>query len=256
MTKKLVKYVLMDILRSRMMIIYTLFLLVLSIGFNFFSADSSKAAVSLLNVILLVIPLVSVILSSIHFYNSKEFIKLLMTQPLPRKSIFLAEFIGMGTALSAAFIAGIAFPVLMKGINILNIYMITSGIMLTFIFTAIALLTSVMFNDKAKGIGLSLLCWFFMSVLFDGILLMIYYLLRDFPLDKAVIILTALNPVDITRILVLMQMDISALMGYSGAVYKNLLGSWTGTAAAFILLACWIYFPLMLSLRKFRKKNF
>jgi hypothetical protein len=42
------------------------------------------------------------------------------------------------------------------------------------------------------------------------------------------IILSALNPIDLGRILFLMKFDIAALMGYTGAVFQRFFGSGLG----------------------------
>ena len=63
---KLSKYVLYDILRSRIIIGYTLFLLVISFSMFQMEETSSKAMLSLLTIVLIVVPLISVVFSTIH----------------------------------------------------------------------------------------------------------------------------------------------------------------------------------------------
>ncbi|RYY20490.1 MAG: ABC transporter permease, partial [Chitinophagaceae bacterium] len=69
---KLSKYVLYDILRNKVVIAYTLFLLIVSMSLFQMEENSSKAVLSLLNIVLIVIPLVSMVFSTIHWYNSYE----------------------------------------------------------------------------------------------------------------------------------------------------------------------------------------
>ena len=59
---KLTKYVLYDILRSKIILAYTLFLLVLSVSMFQMEENSSKAMLSLLNIVLIVLPLVRVMM--------------------------------------------------------------------------------------------------------------------------------------------------------------------------------------------------
>ena len=65
---KIIKYVMLDILQNKMMIAYTLFLLLVSGVVLSLDSDSGKAMLSLLNVVLIVVPLISVVftLSLIH----------------------------------------------------------------------------------------------------------------------------------------------------------------------------------------------
>ena len=109
---KIVKYVITDILRNKIVLVYTLFLM--SSAFSVFGLEdnSSKGLLSLLNIILIVVPLVSIIFSAIYVYNSAEFIELLVSQPLKRKSIWLSIFSGLATSLSIAFLIGAGIPIL------------------------------------------------------------------------------------------------------------------------------------------------
>lgn len=82
---KLSRYVLYDILRSKIIIAYTLFLFIVSFSMFQMEEDSSKALLSLMNIILIALPLVSLVFTTIHYYNSYEFIELMLSQPLSRK---------------------------------------------------------------------------------------------------------------------------------------------------------------------------
>lgn len=92
---KLSKYVLYDILRSKIIIAYTLFLLVVSFSLFNLEENESKAVLSLLNIILIVLPLVSIVFGTIHYYNSYEFIELMLAQPMSRQKIILSEYAGV-----------------------------------------------------------------------------------------------------------------------------------------------------------------
>ena len=67
--------------------------------------------------------------------------------------------------------------------------------------------------------------------------------------------LTFLNPVDLSRILMLLQLDVSALMGYTGAVFNEFLGSTAGVALAYACLGLWVVLPMVWAERVFRKKD-
>src|SRR5215207_6483295 len=97
---KLSKYVLYDILRNKIIIGYSLFLLVISMSLFSMETNSSKAVLSLLNIVLIVVPLVSMVFATIHWYNSYEFIELMLTQPLSRRRVILSEYMGIGSSLA------------------------------------------------------------------------------------------------------------------------------------------------------------
>lgn len=114
---KLSKYVLYDILRSKIIIAYTLFLFVVSFSLFNLEENESKAVLSLLNIILIVLPLVSIVFGTIHYYNSYEFIELMLAQPMSRQKIILSEYAGVAFSLAGAFLIGVGIPVLLFSFN-------------------------------------------------------------------------------------------------------------------------------------------
>lgn len=252
---KIIKYVITDILRNKIIIVYTLFLLASSFSVFSLEDNSSKGLLSLLNIILIVVPLVSIIFSTIYMYNSAEFIELLLSQPLKRKSIWLSLFVGLASSLSIAFFIGAGIPVLIYQANMIGFTMLITGIILSVIFAAIAFLATVKTRDKAKGIGASIMLWLYFSLLFDGLVLFILFQFADYPMEKAIIGLSALNPIDLSRILILLQLDVSAMMGYTGAVFKEFFGATNGLIFTFLILLSWIVIPVWYSTRKFNTKD-
>ncbi|MDZ4795956.1 MAG: ABC transporter permease subunit [Bacteroidota bacterium] len=252
---KLSKYVLYDILRSKIVIAYTLFLFVVSISMFQMEENSSKAMLSLLNIVLIVLPLVSLVFTTIHYYNSYEFIELMSSQPMSRTRILLSEFAGVSISLLSAFFLGVGIPVLLFSADATGFALLFTGMSLTLVFTSIAFFASVVARDKARGIGFALLLWFYFALIYDGLVLLILFSFSDYPLEKLTLLLSALNPIDLGRIFIMLKMDISALMGYTGALYKDFFGSGTGIIFTAGIMSLWIVLPLWLAVRKFRKKD-
>src|SRR6188472_1980965 len=141
--RKIVKYVIVDILRNKIMLGYTIFLLVISLSVFNLEDNAAKGLLNLLNVVLIIVPLISIIFSTIYIYNSSEFIELLVSQPLKRKNIWLSLFSGLSTSLVVSFFIGSGLPILYYEPSPTGIIMILIGCMLSVIFVAIALLASV-----------------------------------------------------------------------------------------------------------------
>ena len=110
-------------------------------------------------------------------------------------------------------------------------------------------------RDKAKGIGLAIALWLFFSLIFDGLVLFVLFQFQEYPLEQIMVFISFLNPIDLSRIQILLQMDISALMGYTGAIFREFFGNSTGILLSFAGLFIWILFPLMISLKKFKSKD-
>lgn len=253
--RKIIKFVIIDILRNKIVIAYTLFLLATSLSVFSLEDNSSKGLLSLLNLILFIVPLVSIIFTTIYIYNSAEFMELLVSQPLRRKNIWLSLFFGLSGSMVLAFLIGSGIPILLNEASPTGFMMIGVGTIITIIFVAISFLTTVYTRDKAKGIGISILLWIYFSLLFDGIVLFLLFQFADYPIEKIMVGVSALNPIDLGRILILLRLDESALMGYTGAVFKDFFGTTIGTSIAFATLVLWIAIPVMISTRKFNRKD-
>ncbi|MCK6649771.1 MAG: ABC transporter permease [Bacteroidia bacterium] len=255
-SNKIFKYVLFSELRSKMFLFYLILFLILGFAIFYLGKDVSKSLITITNIILLVVPMFSIISGSIHYYNSREFNEMLLTQPIKRSAIFFGQYLGISCSMALAFTIGLGIPLFLFAAGLTTFLILLSGISLTFCFTAIAFLISIKNNDKAKGIGMSIISWFYFSVLYDGLILLFLFLFSDYPLEKTLLILTALNPIDTVRIIILMQLDISALLGITGALYQDVFGTMTGLIAAFSITSLWIFAPLIFAYKRFRKKDF
>jgi Cu-processing system permease protein len=253
--KKIIKYVIVDILRNKIVIAYTLLLLAISFSLFNLEDNTDKGLLGLMNIVLIIVPLICIIFSTIYVYNSAEFIELLASQPLQRKHIWISLFAGIAISLTLAFLIGVGLAVFLYSFSATGLILLGVGLILSIIFVAIALLAAVNTRDKAKGIGISVLLWLYFSIIFDGLVLFILFQFADYPLDKAMLVLSGLNPIDMGRILVLLKMDVSALMGYTGAVFQNFFGNTFGIAITLFVMCLWMIVPVGLSLRKFKRKD-
>lgn len=252
---KISKYVLYDIVRNKVVLAYTAFLLVIAFSLFQMEDSSSKAVLSLLNIVLIVVPLVSMIFSTIHWYNSYEFIELMLTQPISRTKVLLSEWTGISGSLLTAYLVGVGVPVVLYNFDSTGMALLLVGCLLTLVFTSIAFFASVKSKDKARGIGIALLLWFYFALIYDGLVLLILFAFSDYPMEKATLLLSSLNPIDLGRIYLMLQLDVSALMGYTGAVYKDFFGSTLGLLYTLGIMVLWIIIPIWLAIRSFAKKD-
>lgn len=252
---KLTKYILYDIIRNKVILAYTGFLLLVSFLLFNLEENSSKAILSLLNIQLITVPLISMIFSTIHYYNSYEFIEMLLAQPISRAKVLLCEYLSTGLSLVLALLIGMGIPAMLYETGGTGFTLIVTGIGLTLACTSIAYWAAVKSRDKARGIGIVLLLWFYFALIYDGIVLMLLFTFSDYPLEKFTLFLTALNPIDLARVSIMLKMDVSALMGYTGALYKDFFGSATGIFFTGGIMLLWIILPLYFAVYSFRKKD-
>jgi Cu-processing system permease protein len=91
--------------------------------------------------------------------------------------------------------------------------------------------------------------------MFDGLVLFLSFQLADYPIEVPMVILTALNPVDLSRIFIILQLDVSAMLGYTGAIFRQFFGADWGMLAGLLLLGVWVAVPYLLSLRAFIRRD-
>ncbi|MBS1533761.1 MAG: ABC transporter permease subunit [Flavobacteriaceae bacterium] len=252
---QIVKIILLDILKNKIVLIYTLILSALCWSSFALEDNSAKGLLTVLNIILFTVPLVSVLFATIYLYNSSEFIELLVSQPVKRQKIWLSLFLGLTLSMVLAFAVGAGIPLLIFAPDTIGLMMLLVGALITVIFISLAFLSSILTRDKAKGIGIAIMVWLFFALLFDGIVLFLLFQLADYPIEKFMVVMAALSPIDLARIQILMQLDVSAMMGYTGAIFKDFFGTSVGLIVSFLLLCLWSIIPFYISLRKFKQKD-
>jgi len=252
---RIIKIILMDILKNKIVLGYTFILAILSWSSFALEDNSAKGLLTILNVILFTVPLVSILFSTIYLYNSSEFIELLLSQPVKRQKIWLSLFIGLSSSMVFSFFVGAGIPLLVNSPDSIGLMMITVGCLVSVIFVALAFLSSILTRDKAKGIGIAIMIWLYFALLFDGMVLFLLFQFADYPIETAMVGITALSPIDLARIQILLHLDVSAMMGYTGAIFKDFFGTSTGLIVSFLLLSLWAIIPFFISLKKFNRKD-
>lgn len=258
---KILKYSFKDLSRSRWSYVYFLFYLLLGFTLLFLNNDLSGAVITMMNVIIVLVPLIGTIFGVMYYYDSKEFTELLLAQPVKRSSIFLGQYFGVAISLAASLVLGLGIPFvaygLFQSVAIFDFTMLlVTGVFLTFIFTALAFNIALSNENKIKGFGFAILLWLFLAVIYDGIFLMALMHFQEYPLDKFALIVSMGNPIDLSRILIILKLDISALLGYTGAVFKNFFGTSFGATLSLGMLFLWVIIPVWRISAKAKKKDF
>ena len=114
---KVLKYQARDAVRSRWLIAYGIFFMLVTDGLLRFSGDPMKAQLSLVSVVLFLVPLVSIVFGTIYLYNAREFIELLLAQPVNRKQMYGGLYLGLTLPLALAFVSGLGIPFLLHGVD-------------------------------------------------------------------------------------------------------------------------------------------
>ena len=223
---KVVRYELRNVIRNRWVIAYALFFFMTTELLLRLGGSTPRALLSLLNVVVLLIPLVTIVFGTIYWHGSREFTELLLAQPVRRGSLFHGLFAGLVLPLSAAFVAGVSIPLILhRGVSresaSLLVLMLVAGVALTAVFGAIATLIAGVVDDRLRALGVALGVWGLMTIAWDGLILWTTVAFANRPLEGPLLVMTFLNPVDLARVLLTLRLDISAMMGYTGAVFSE-----------------------------------
>ncbi|MEO5816690.1 MAG: ABC transporter permease subunit [Gemmatimonadaceae bacterium] len=258
---KVARYQARDVLRSRWLTSYVIFFLAVTEGLLRFAGGDSRTILSLASIVLYVVPLVTLVFATVYLYNAREFTELLLAQPVSRPRLFFGLYVGLAVPLVVALLAGVTIPFAIHGFDeaaqrTMLAALLGAGTALTMIFTAIAFCIALWCDDRLKGLGVAIGVWMLCAIVYDGLVMAAVAAFADYPLEHAMLALTLANPIDLARVTLLLQLDVSALMGYTGAVFQQFLGGALGTLVALAALSLWIAAPVSLGVRAFRKKDF
>jgi Cu-processing system permease protein len=260
-TAKVLRYDLRDLMRSRWLLGYAAFFAVLTDALIRFGGSSERALLSLVSVALFVVPLVSLVFGTVYFYNAREFTELLLAQPVNRRQLFAGLYLALAASLSAGFALGVAAPVLLEGLDDASMrgpfaMLLVVGVALSCIFVGLAFLIAIRWEDRLKGLGVAIAAWLGAAVVYDGLILLAVLVFADYPLERPMLAAAFANPLDLARVLLLMQFDASALLGYTGAVFQVFFTGVSGTLVSLAALSVWTAAPIILGVRAFQRKDF
>lgn len=253
------RYGFLQNLRSRTLVVFGLFFLVTAWIMLELQDDPARAVASLLQLVVLLLPLVGFVYGAIYVYNARDFIELLLVQPVARRAVYVGHYLGFTLPLALVYVLAVGLPFALSGareeLGVLALLLV-AGVFLLLITTAVAYWVALAFDDRVKGLGAILFVWLGLAFVYDGVLLALSLVFQEYPLEVPLLVASVLNPLDLARITVLLRLDVAALMGPTGAVFQQNLGTLRGSIVAVAALALWVEVPFWLGLRNFRKKDF
>jgi Cu-processing system permease protein len=256
---QVLRYGFIQNVRSRALLAFGAFFFVTSWIMLELQNDPARAVAALLQLVILFVPLVGFVYGAIYVYNSREFMEMLIVQPVARKSVYIGHYFGLTAPIALIFVLAAGLPFLWSakgeqgGVLLLLLFV---GVFLLLITAAIAYWIALTFDDRVKGLGVVLFVWLGLAFLYDGLLLAVSLVLEGYPMEVPLLIGAILNPLDLSRITVLLRLDVAALMGPTGAIFQKNLGTARGTLLAMVALLLWVALPFWLGLRRFRRKDF
>lgn len=219
-----------------------------------------RTTASLVNVVLLVVPLMGLLVGAMSLASEKEHGTLLtlLAQPVTTTEVFVGTFVGLAVAVGLALLAGfgLSAAVIVRyshGAQ-LGAYLALAGLTLLLGLTHLGfgLCLSAVTRRASTALGLALLLWFVVVFLSDLGLMGTAMVLQLKPAQ--VFWLSVGSPAQAFKIAVVqaLQGDLE-LLGASGLYASSVLGPALVPALIGVLVV-WLIGPLMLALSLFRRR--
>lgn len=173
-----------SLLRNRGVLVFGLGTLALTEIVLRLTGSAPRAMSTLLNLVLLVVPLVTLMAGIISWHASREFNELLLAQPVRRTSLFTALYLALVLPLAVAFALGVLLPLgWHRAVDAASVMLVLttvgSGLALTFVFGGLALLIGIRVDDRLRGVMTGLMAWLVLTVGYDALVLIVATTLAD-----------------------------------------------------------------------------
>lgn len=221
--------------------------------------DFSRTTVSLVQLVLLLVPLSALLLGVMALLPDRGNAELLYSQPIPRAAVLLGTMAGLFEALVAAQAIGFGAAGLAiysqageQGVGSF-VALVAMSAALTAVFLAIAALISAgtFGQRRARALAIAIVVWFVAVVLFDVVAIGAASLLRSGHASRLLIVAALVNPVDALRTGTLLAIEGTAAFGASSLALLRFTGGAQGAAALIVAsTAAWILVPTWLASRR------
>jgi Cu-processing system permease protein len=220
--------------------------------------DFARTAVSLVQLVLLLVPLTALLIGVVSLAPERE-AEILFSQPVPRWAILLGRLLGLLAALAAAQGVGLGAAGVVvfsqSGPEGLGGYVALAlgSLALTAIFLGFAALIAVrsLGRGKSRALAVALVTWFVAVVLFDLAALGAASFLPSGAASRLLILSVIANPVDAVRTGALLAIEGAAAFGAASLAFLRFTG---GPARGAVLLAgsilLWATVPACLAMRR------
>ena len=224
--------------------------------------DFTRTSASIINLGGFLIPLFALLLGVFSFITNQGYFEILVTQPISRSKVLLGRYLGLLLTILAASLLGFGLPGALIAIVIgvvgaqSYLLVIVYSMMLAMVFTGLSVLISLLARRRQIALGMALGVWVFYELVYG--MLMLGTTLYLAPTVLKTVLLAGLmgNPVDIVRVLSLLQVGGPHLYGPAGATLVKLTGS-AGMATLFGVLGLlvWVVAPVLVSMKIFDRQN-
>jgi len=207
-------------------------------------------------------PLFALLLGVFSFLTHREYLEILATQPVSRRQILLGKYLGLLISVLAAAALGFGLPGAIISASIgfegAGTYLLVVGFscLLAAIFTGLSVLIALLAGRRPVALGVAIAVWIFFELVYGLLMLATTLYLPPNVAKNVLLVGLGGNPVDVVRVLCLLQVGGPPLFGPAGATLIKLTGSATAaTAIGLAIIAAWIVVPLVISVWVFKRQD-
>ena len=260
-----------DALRNRWFLLYTLAFIALSLAFSYLAlagagmvgfAGFGRTAASLINLVLLIVPLMALTIGaqSLASEQEKSTLAYLLAQPLNRIEVFVGKYLGLTLSLLASLTLGFGISGLVMALNgsgaadpSAYVKLVALAFLLSLTMLSIGFLISALTNKAGVAVGIGLFLWL-AFVFFGDLGMMGTVMALRLPIDN-LFWLSLSNPLQVFKMAAILDIrttldilgpaGIYAVQRYGDSLFDLFLG----------VLVVWILLPAAVAYTYFHRKS-
>ena len=260
-----------DALRNRWFLLYTLAFIALSLAFSYLAlagagmvgfAGFGRTAASLINLVLLIIPLMALTIGaqSLAGEQEKSTLAYLLAQPINRIEIFLGKYLGLTLSLLASLTLGFGISGLVMALNGSGaadpgayVQLVALAFLLSLTMLSVGFLISALTNKAGVAVGIGLFLWL-AFVFFGDLGMMGTVIALRVPIDN-LFWFSLSNPLQVFKMAAILDLratldilgpaGIYAVQEYGDSLFGIFLG----------VLVLWIVLPAAAAYARFHAKS-
>ena len=260
-----------DALRKRWFLLYTLAFIALSLAFSYLAlagagmvgfAGFGRTAASLINLVLLIVPLMALTIGaqSLASEQEKSTLAYLLAQPLNRIEVFVGKYLGLTLSLLASLTLGFGISGLVMALNgsgaadpSAYVKLVALAFLLSLTMLSIGFLISALTNKAGVAVGIGLFLWL-AFVFFGDLGMMGTVMALRLPIDN-LFWLSLSNPLQVFKMAAILDIRTTLdILGPAGiyAVQRygdSLFGLFLG------VLVVWVLLPAAVAYTYFHRKS-
>ena len=258
-----------DSLRNRWFVLYTVAFTVLALGLSFLAlsgagvvgfAGFGRTAASLINLVLLIVPLMALTVGaqSLAAESERGTLSYLLAQPVTRLEVFVGKYLGLALAILAALTLGFGISGLVmvaNGMAYAESYLVLVGLafLLALTMLSVGFVISAFAHKAGIAIGISLFLW--LTFVFLGDLGMMGTAVSMRLKIADLFLLASANPLQVFKMASILSINATLdVLGPAGLYALQTYGDsllWVFLA----VLLVWVLVPLLVAYGRFRQRG-